>query len=188
MAARRRRLARLCRETARVASATLVTASVVAGTCASAQQLTRTKGPAASRATEEREPAIAAAVALIADRFTSIPRIYVVDPALVNVRIPVAGFRIWYGDRVNPNVYVSKFSEIYRAAASGDACGLKVLAALLAHEIAHSYTKDEAEPTRAEIAVLDRFIAEPATSMREEACLSARRGAVQTHARGQNRN
>jgi hypothetical protein len=127
------------------------------------------------------DPVISAAVALIQRRLPSVPRIDVVDPATLKVTTSSSktpAFRLWYGDQVNPTVFVNKFGDLYSLAARGDSCALKSLAALLAHEIAHTRTKSELEPSRIEAQVLDEFLKDPMVAWPERTCLIERRKTV----------
>ncbi len=127
------------------------------------------------------DPVVRAAIALIQPRLASLPRIDVVDPATLQVRTSspkTPAFRLWYGDQVDPTVFVNKFGDLYREAGRGDACALKSLAALLAHEIAHARTKNELEPSTIETQVLDDFLKDPMVALPERTCLIERRKTV----------
>ncbi len=141
------------------------------------------RATAANRAGPQgTDPVVDAAIALLAKRFPAIPRVYVVDPAALKVTMAstsTAAFRIWYGDRINPNIFVNKFAYLYLDARDGDACALKSLAAVLAHEVTHSSSKDELEPSRVELSVIDDFLADVSTRMSERTCLGNRRSVIE---------
>jgi len=140
---------------------------------------------AAPEVREPRNPVVDEAVRLIRKRFASIPRIYVVDPAALKLNTSLTktpAFRVWYGDQVNPNIFVNKFGDLYKYARSGDRCALKCLAGLLAHEVTHTWTKDEMEASRVELSVLDEFLKDPSTQLPEHICLIQRKKAVRQHA------
>lgn len=136
---------------------------------------------AAPEVREPRDPVVDEAVRLIKKRFGPIPRIYVVDPASLRVKTSstkTPAFRIWYGDQVNPNIFVNKFGDLYKYASSGDPCALKSLAGVLAHEVTHTRTKDEMEPSRVELGMLDEFLRDPSIGLAERTCLTERRKTV----------
>ncbi len=133
---------------------------------------------------EPPDPVVDEAVGLIRKAFPSIPRIYVVDPAALKLKTSspkTPAFRVWFGDRVNQNIFVNKFGDLYRYASDGDPCALKSLAGVLAHEVAHTLTKDEREPSRVELSVLGEFLEDPSIRLSERTCLIQRRKAVQEH-------
>jgi hypothetical protein len=147
--------------------------------------LAEQRDPASKRPNAELgqppDPVVGAAVALIQPRVPSLPRIVVVDPATLKVvtsSSKTPAFRVWYGDQVDPTVFVNKFADLYREAGRGDSCALKSLAALLAHEIAHTRTRNELEPSKVEAQLLDQFLKDPTVSLPERTCLVERRKTV----------
>lgn len=84
---------------------------------------------------------------------------------------------------MNPSVFVNRFGDLYREASRGDTCALKALAGVVAHEITQTTTKDEAEPTRVEMKLLDEFLEDPTIPLAERSCLIQRKKAVREHGR-----
>jgi hypothetical protein len=112
------------------------------------------------------------------------PRIYVVDPVVIT-KAPLPphspSFRRWYGNRVDPSVYINVKSDIYQRASKGDRAALLALAASVSHEIIHGTTKDEQAPSRREIEVLQGFLRDATLCATDRCVLLERVAAVKKY-------
>ena len=175
------------RRAAWMAAGVFVPALVVLTTLAATAAVLAQDGgkcPAAPALGDPHDPVVGAALGLIADRYPSPAHIYVTDPRDLKVVLPsgnTPAFRIYYGNWVDPSIFVNQRSELYRLASEGNGCALKLLAAALTHEMVHSRTKDDREASRVELDVLDGFLKSTPHGVAEHLCLMERQQAIRAY-------
>jgi hypothetical protein len=157
----------------------------VAATPATAFAQPRDYPPSQPALGEPDDPVVRAAKDLIAGHVSSLPVVYATDPTDLNVTLPslnMPAFRIYYGNWVNPSIFLNRRSITYKQAIGGNRCALKTLAAILVHEMAHSSTKDDKVASQRELDMLAVFLREPSTGIEEQMCLMDRQRAVRQYA------